>query len=90
MDKVVGGFLQFGSSPKSAAPQGQFDKARCRGAEPNFLPFGWLFFQPDRILQTLRKYQYKKWYLLCASLCDPLLHFVVSQHCRATTEIIFS
>ena len=36
MDKVVGGSLQFGSSPKTAALQGQFDKAHYRGAGPNF------------------------------------------------------
>ena len=59
MDKVVGGLLQFGSSPKSAALQRQFDKASCRGAEPNFLPFGWLFFQPDGILQTLKNISIK-------------------------------
>jgi len=62
--------LQFGSSPKSAALQGQFDKARCRGEELNFLPFGWVFFPPNDILQTLKECHYKKWDLLCASLCD--------------------
>jgi hypothetical protein len=35
--------VQFGSAPKAAALQGQFDKACCRGAGPNFLPFCWVF-----------------------------------------------
>ena len=70
--------VQFGSAPKAAALQGQFDKARCRGAGPNFLPFHWVFFPPPNgILQTLREFQYKKWDLLCAALCDLRLHFVV-------------
>jgi hypothetical protein len=36
MDKVVGGSLQPGPSPKAAALQGQFDKAHCHGAGFNF------------------------------------------------------
>jgi len=34
VDKVVGGSLPFGSSPKTAALQGQFDR-HCHGAGHN-------------------------------------------------------
>jgi hypothetical protein len=36
VDKVVGGSLLFGSLPKTAALQVQFDKAHCDGAGPIF------------------------------------------------------
>lgn len=47
VDKVVGWLLQFGSSPKTAPLQGQFDKAHCCGAGPNFLAYRWLFFSHE-------------------------------------------
>jgi hypothetical protein len=46
MGKVVGGLLQFGSAPNAAALQGQFYKACCHGAGPNFCPIRWDFFPP--------------------------------------------
>jgi len=80
VDKVVGGSLPFGSSPKTAALQGQFDKARCHGSRTQFLTISLGSFSPslNGILQTLREFQYKKCDLLYAALCALWLHFVVS------------
>ena len=89
VDKVVGGSLPFGSSPKTAALQGQFDR-HCHGAGHNSWTIRWIFFPPPNgILQTLREFQYKKWDLLCAALCALWLHIVVSWHYSPATEIIF-
>jgi hypothetical protein len=39
--------------------------------DPVFDHFAGFFFPPPNgILQTLREFQYKKWDLLCAALCD--------------------
>jgi len=56
--------------------------------EPIFYHFAGFFPPPNGVLQTRREFQYKKWDVLCALLCDLRLHFVVPWHCSPTTEII--
>jgi len=76
VDKVVGGWCSLFLHQKLLHCKGSLTRHIVVVQDPIFDHFAGFFPPPNGILQTLREFQYKKWNLLCAALCDFWLHFV--------------